>query len=125
MDAAVKRDLLAAERRLYNRSRRSACGTRVKKVLKAAATLLAAPSVSESDVTALETLISEAYKEVDKAVQRGVYHDNTGARKKARVARWKRVVLMSAGMFVPAPDHPDYGRYLKLQAKKTQAQATA
>ncbi|GFH16649.1 putative Co-chaperone protein hscB like protein [Haematococcus lacustris] len=125
MDAAVKRDLLAAERRLYNRSRRSACGTRVKKVLKAAATLLAAPSVSEADVTALETLISEAYKEVDKAVQRGVYHDNTGARKKARVARWKRVVLMSAGMFVPAPDHPDYGRYLKLQAKKTQAQATA
>ncbi len=32
MDAAVKRALLGEERRIYNKSRKSACATRIKKV---------------------------------------------------------------------------------------------
>ncbi len=76
------------------------------------------PLASEADIKPLETLISEAYKEIDKAVSKDVIHKNTAARRKARCAKYKRLVLMSAGLFVPAADHPDYKKYQEMQAKK-------
>ncbi len=39
---------------------------------------------NEEALKPVEQLISEAYQEIDKAVQRGVLHMNTGARRKSR-----------------------------------------
>ncbi len=39
---------------------------------------------------------------IDKAVQRGVLHRNTGARRKARLAAARRNVLVAAGLYTPA-----------------------
>jgi small subunit ribosomal protein S20 len=50
----------------------------------------------------VESLISEAYQEIDKAVQRGVLHANTGARRKARLAAAKRAALIKGGLYTPA-----------------------
>jgi small subunit ribosomal protein S20 len=82
---------------------------------------MASSGTTEETVKQLEKLINEAYKEIDKAVQKGVLHENNGARKKARCARYKRTLLMAAGMWAPPADHPDYARYQKMQ----QAKATA
>lgn len=86
-------------------------------MIKLATSVMHQPATSEEDVKAIEKLISEAYKEIDKAVSKGVLHQNNGARKKSRVARYKRKVLMAAGMFTPTEDHPDHKAFQKLQAK--------
>jgi small subunit ribosomal protein S20 len=83
--------------------------------------MLTALPTSEDDIKPLEKLISEAYKEIDKAVSKDVLHKNNAARKKARIARWKRTVLLTAGLWVPPADHPDHGKYQRLQAKKAAA----
>ncbi|PNH05762.1 30S ribosomal protein S20, chloroplastic [Tetrabaena socialis] len=116
-----KRALISEERRVMNKSRKSACATRVKKVIKMAETLIAAPPKAEEEVKGLEKLMAEAYAEIDKAVVKGILHPNTGARKKARCARYKKQVLLVAGLYTPAPDSADYARFQKLQAKATAA----
>eukprot|EP00798_Chlamydomonas_sp_ICE-L_P015938 gene15938-22070_t len=120
-DPAVKRAQLAVTRRLYNKSRKSACATRIKKVLVMADGMMNALPSTEDEVKPLEKLISEAFKEIDKAIVKGVIHKNTGARKKARVSRHKRKVLMAAGLFVPAADHPSYKQYVTLYQKAVSA----
>ncbi len=87
-------------------------------VLKSAQTFLAQPPATEADIKPLEKLIAEAYQEIDKAVTKKVLHINNAARKKSRIARYKRLVLMSAGLFTPSEDHPEYKRFLKLKVKK-------
>jgi small subunit ribosomal protein S20 len=39
--------------------------------------------------------MSETYSKIDKAVKRGVFHPNNGARKKSRLARQLKQVLES------------------------------
>jgi hypothetical protein len=63
---------------------------------------------SEDDVKPLEVLISEAYTEIDKAVNRNILHKNNGARKKARIARYKREVLVQAGLYTALPGQPGF-----------------
>lgn len=70
-----------------------------------------------TQIPSLEQLISEAFSEIDKAVVKGILHKNNGARKKARCARYKKKVLLVAGLWTPPADHPDYPRYLRLQKK--------
>jgi len=115
--APVKRAQLAEERRMYNKARKSACATRIKKVMKMAEDMLSNPPKAEADVKPLESLINEAFQEIDKAKVKGIMHKNTAARRKARCTRWKKQVLMAAGLFVPSADHPDYARYQKLAKK--------
>lgn len=57
---------------------------------------------SEADVAPLEALISEATKELDKAVSKGVLHKNTVARRKSRLADAKRAALVKCGLYTPA-----------------------
>lgn len=57
---------------------------------------------AEADLAPVEALISEAYQEIDKAVQKGVLHANTGARRKARLAAAKRAALIKGGLYTPA-----------------------
>jgi small subunit ribosomal protein S20 len=57
---------------------------------------------TEEAVAPVEKLIAEAYQEIDKAVNKGVLHQNTGARRKARLARAKKSLLIKAGLYTPA-----------------------
>jgi small subunit ribosomal protein S20 len=72
---------------------------------------------SEADVKPLETLISEASSEIDRAVTKGIMHKNTAARRKSRLGRTKRRLLISAGLYTPAEDSADYQFYLQQQQK--------
>lgn len=57
---------------------------------------------SEDALKPVEKMISEAYQEIDKAIQKGVIHQNTGNRRKSRLAVAKRNVLISSGLYSPA-----------------------
>ena len=56
---------------------------------------------TEDAIKPVETLISEAYQEIDKAVVKGILHTNTGARRKAKLAAAKRHLLTEAGLYSP------------------------
>lgn len=56
---------------------------------------------NEDELKPVERLISEAYKEIDKCVSRGIFHDNTAARRKSRLAIAKQKVLIEAGLYKP------------------------
>ena len=73
-----KKRVLIAER---NRERNQAVKSRVKTMVKK---VLAAVEVKE--VEAANAALSVAYKELDKAVTKGIIKKNTASRKKARLA---------------------------------------
>lgn len=54
--------------------------------------LIKDPAAAAEQVPALEQLVSAAYKSIDTAIVKGIIHANTGARRKARVASYKRQV---------------------------------
>lgn len=69
---------------------KSAVKTLMKKYFQSVEAYTTAPSDEQKQLA--QTRMSEAYSKIDKAVKRGVYHKNNGARKKARLARaWKQV----------------------------------
>lgn len=120
----VKRAEQAEERRQANKSRKSACATRIKKVVKVAEGLIKNPASSSEDVAPLEALVSAAYKEIDTAVSKGIFHANTASRKKARVAKYKRQALIAAGLYTPTEEQPGFSFLKRLQATK-EAKAAA
>ena len=75
---SAKKRILVAER---NRERNQAVKSRVKTMVKK---VLAAVEVKE--VEAANAALSVAYKELDKAVTKGIIKKNTASRKKARLA---------------------------------------
>lgn len=75
---SAKKRILVAER---NRERNQAVKSRVKTMVKK---VLAAVEVKE--VEAANAALSVAYKELDKAVSKGIMKKNTASRKKARLA---------------------------------------
>ena len=89
---------MSRKERLYNKARKSEITTRMKKVFVEATRLSATASVSEADIGGLEKLISEATKAVDKAVQKGALHKNTGARRKARMSKYKHELRAAKGL---------------------------
>jgi small subunit ribosomal protein S20 len=100
---ATQRIRLSEKERMYNKARKSAVATRMKKVFAAIAGLRTDISqVQEDAVQPVETLISEAYQEIDKAISKGVLKKNTGGRRKARLAHAKRQLLIDAGLYTPA-----------------------
>ena len=75
--SAKKRARQAEKRRIRNKSIRSYTKTMVKKVIK---------GVDEGiPREELEARIRDAVKAIDKAVSKGVYHRNEGARRKSRL----------------------------------------
>lgn len=58
---------------------------------------------SEEELKPVEKLMSEAYQEIDKAVVKGIIKQNTAARRKSRLAVAKRKLLITAGLYTPAP----------------------
>ncbi len=75
---SAKKRVLINER---NRERNQAVKTRVKTMNKKVLAALAT-----GDVEASKAALSVAYKELDKAVTKGVLKKNTASRKKARLA---------------------------------------
>merc|ERR1719382_1930928 len=62
----------------------------------AALTAVEAP-LSDEDRATIEAMLATCYKNVDKAVQKGILHQNTGARRKARCALAKAKLLVAKG----------------------------
>ena len=75
--SAKKRVLIAEKNRERNQAVKSRVKTMVKKVLAA---------VEVKEVEAANAALSVAYKELDKAVTKGIIKKNTASRKKARLA---------------------------------------
>ena len=75
---SAKKRVLVAER---NRERNQAVKSRVKTMTKKVLT-----TVDTKDVEAAKVALSVAYKELDKAVSKGIMKKNTASRKKARLA---------------------------------------
>lgn len=75
--SAKKRVLIAERNRERNQAVKSRVKTMVKKVLAA---------VEVKEVEAANAALSVAYKELDKAVTKGIIKKNTVSRKKARLA---------------------------------------
>ncbi|KAM3093462.1 30S ribosomal protein S20 [Phormidesmis sp. 146-35] len=83
--SAQKRVKIAERNRLRNKAYKSAVRTLMKKFLTAVDTHAAQPTPeTEKEV---QSAMSSAYSKIDKAVKRGVLHANTGARRKARLAK--------------------------------------
>jgi small subunit ribosomal protein S20 len=83
--SAIKRVDIAERNRLHNKAYKSAVKTLTKKYLDAVAAYTAAPSPEV--LQDAQDKLSVTYSKIDKAVKRGVLHRNTGARKKARLAK--------------------------------------
>lgn len=83
--SAIKRVQIAERNRLENKSYKSAVKTLMKRCFTAVEQYAANPTPElEAEV---KQRMANAYSKIDKAVKRGVYHQNNGARKKARLAR--------------------------------------
>jgi len=83
--SATKRVQIAERNRLRNKSYKSAVRTLMKKYFTAVENYAANPS--DELKQEVERRMSEAYSKIDKAVKRGVIHQNNGSRKKARLAK--------------------------------------
>lgn len=83
--SALKRIEIAERNRLRNKSYKSAVKTLMKKTLVSVDEYTASPSPEKLEV--VKTNLSAAYSKIDKAVKRHVLHRNTGARKKASLAK--------------------------------------
>ena len=76
--SAKKRILVSAKRQARNRHVKSSTKTAIKK-------LTAAVGAGQKDE--VQTLFSQAVSAIDTACSKGVYHKNTAARKKSRLAK--------------------------------------
>jgi small subunit ribosomal protein S20 len=92
--SAEKRILVAERNRLRNKSYKSAIKTLTKNYFDAVRTYTNSPSSEQ--MTMVQSSLSSAYSKIDKAVKRGVLHRNTGARRKARLARALQQATASA-----------------------------
>jgi small subunit ribosomal protein S20 len=83
--SAQKRVKIAERNRVRNKAYKSAVRTLMKKFLAIVDAHAAQPTPeTEKEV---QSVMSSAYSKIDKAVKRGVLHANTGARRKARLAK--------------------------------------
>jgi small subunit ribosomal protein S20 len=83
--SAAKRAQISERNRLRNKAYKSAVRTLMKNYFEAVAAYQSSPS-PEAMQTAQDKM-SLAYSKIDRAVKRGVLHRNTGARRKARLAK--------------------------------------
>lgn len=83
--SAAKRAEISERNRLRNKSYKSAVKTLMKNYFEAVAAYEATPSPEA--LQNVQNRMSMAYSKIDRAVKRGVLHSNTGARRKARLAR--------------------------------------
>jgi small subunit ribosomal protein S20 len=83
--SAIKRIKIAERNRLSNKSYKSAVKTLMKKYFQAVESYSANPTEEQKEV--VNKAMSSAYSKIDKAVKKGTFHRNNGARKKAKLAK--------------------------------------
>lgn len=88
--SAIKRIQVSERNRLRNKSYRSAVKTLTKRYLEALDAYAADPN--STTLTTAQSALSAAFSQIDKAVKRGVYHRNAGARRKARLSKALKAV---------------------------------
>jgi small subunit ribosomal protein S20 len=79
--SACKRIEIAERNRLRNKAYKSTVKTLVKK------TLISISTLNNENLTTVQKLVSLSYSKIDKAVQKGVLHSNTGNSKKSSLAK--------------------------------------
>ena len=79
--SASKRIEVAERHRLRNKAYKSTVKTLVKK------TLISISAVNNQNLATVQKLMSLSYSKIDKAVQKGVLHSNTGNSKKSSLAK--------------------------------------
>lgn len=79
--SAEKRIQINERNRLRNKAYKSAIKTIYKKCL------IAISNLNDNNKPQVEELMSLSYSKIDKAVQKGIYHSNTGAAKKSALAK--------------------------------------
>jgi small subunit ribosomal protein S20 len=84
--SAIKRIQINERNRLRNKAYKSAIKTIYKKCL------VAISNLDESNTYKIQELVSLSYSKIDKAVQKGIYHANTGASKKSALAKALTVI---------------------------------
>lgn len=90
--SAIKRIEIAERNRVRNKTYKSAVKTLMKNYLTAVDTYARQPS--PETLQEAQSRMALAYSKIDKAVKRGVLHENNGARKKSRLAKnLKRVAI--------------------------------
>nr|UBQ35376.1 ribosomal protein S20 [Thalassiosira sp.] len=82
--SAKKRILISKRNNLQNRFYKSSVKTLIKRFLKDLK--IYKNSQSNTDKKKLELLLNSIYSLIDKGSKRNVYHKNTAARKKAKLA---------------------------------------
>ncbi|NER85137.1 MAG: 30S ribosomal protein S20 [Leptolyngbya sp. SIO1D8] len=83
--SALKRIQVAERNRLRNKSYKSAIKTLTKRYFSALESYSANPSPESMKLAQDE--MSAAFSKIDKAVKRGIYHRNAGARRKSSLSR--------------------------------------
>ena len=83
--SAIKRVEIAERNRLRNKAYKTAVRTLMKKYFIALEGYAAEPT--PESMQEVQRRMSEAYSKIDKAVRRGIFHANNGARKKSRMAK--------------------------------------
>merc|ERR1711924_69701 len=81
-----------------NRARKSECKTLSKKVLVTVDELMESGG---KDLATVDAQMADAYTAIDKAVSKKILHANTGARRKARLAKARRDLAVAAGEYTP------------------------
>ncbi|NET01649.1 MAG: 30S ribosomal protein S20 [Sphaerospermopsis sp. SIO1G2] len=92
--SALKRAQIGERNRLRNKAYKSAVRTLMKKYLIAVKEYAANPSPELKQT--VDQRMSEAYSKIDKAVKKGVFHPNNGARKKSKLAKRIKAVTQTA-----------------------------
>ncbi|MGD1850101.1 MAG: 30S ribosomal protein S20 [Cyanophyceae cyanobacterium] len=85
--SAIKRVQIAERNRLRNKAYKSAVRTLTKKYFQAVDAYVSEPTSPEAE-SAIKVMRSAAVSKIDRAVKRGVYHPNSGDRKKSRLDRY-------------------------------------
>ncbi|MGD1861308.1 MAG: 30S ribosomal protein S20 [Leptolyngbyaceae cyanobacterium] len=88
--SAVKRIQVTERNRLRNKSYRSAVKTLTKRYFDALNAYKAEPN--PTNLATAQASLSEVFSKIDKAVKRGVYHRNAGARRKSRLSQALKTV---------------------------------
>merc|ERR1719389_448120 len=96
--SALHRDRLSEKRRLINRARKTGIAIRMKKTKNALSALSSLDTLTDDELNPVEKLISELNSEIDRAVNRRLFHVNTGKRRKSQIAIEKKKVLIQKGL---------------------------
>nr|AUG32246.1 30S ribosomal protein S20 [Paulinella longichromatophora] len=91
--SSKKRIQIAERNRLENRSYKSAVRTLIKRCFTACDSYSQEPA--EEMKSSIETTLSAAFSKIDKAVKRGILHQNAGAHQKSRLSTAAKKVISS------------------------------